>query len=215
MKNRTLIWATCICLAATAPLAHAQAKTKSTAAAEKSKAAAPVPPAMDAKAMQEMMEKAAALGPQHEQLKKMVGEWNCTVKTMMDPSQPPTETKSTAVITSLMDGRYFQEQATGEMMGKPFQGMSITGYDNIMKKYVSTWIDNAGTGIMTSEGTADATGNVITWTGWSSDPMTGKKVKYRMVTRILDDNKHVFEMFGAGPGGKEAKMMEITYDRKM
>ena len=215
MKSRTLLWATCICLAATAALAHAQAKTKPDAAAEKPKAATAAPPAMDAKAMQEMMEKAAALGPQHERLKKLVGEWNCTVKTMMDPSQPPTETKSTAVVTSLMDGRYFQEQDTGEMMGKPFQGMSVTGYDNIMKKYVSTWIDNAGTGIMTSEGVEDGTGNVITWTGWSSDPMTGKKTKYRMVTRILDDNKHVFEMYSAGPNGKEAKMMEITYDRKM
>lgn len=204
MRIRTLLYVACICLAASATVALAQEKAAKAAA-----------PAMDPKAIQDAMMKAAALGPQHEVLKKMVGEWNCTVKNWMDPSQPPTEAKSTSVVTALMDGRYIQEQATGEMMGMPFSGMGISGYDNIMKKYVSTWMDNFGTGIMMSEGTPDASGNVITWTGQSSDPATGKKVKYRMVTRITDENKHSFEMFSASPTGKEAKMMEITYDRKM
>jgi hypothetical protein len=212
MNARTPLLAVCICLALGVSLAHAESSTKSSTVTTKTKTVAP---AMDPKAMEEAMMKAATPGPQHERLKKLVGEWNCTVSMMMDPSQPAQETKSTAVVTSLMDGRYFQEQDTGEMMGKPFLGQGLTGYDNVMKKYVSTWIDNAGTGIMTSEGTPDATGNVITWTGWSSDPMTGKKTKYRMVTTFIDDNKHTFEMFGAGPGGKESKMMTITYDRKM
>jgi hypothetical protein len=67
---------------------------------------------------------------------------------------------------------------------------------------------------MTSEGIADSTGNVITWTGVFSDPMSGKKARYRMVTRFIDDNKHTFEMFSIGPNGKRSKVMEITYDRK-
>lgn len=205
MKTRSLILALCICLAATATVAYAQSK-------EKGK---PGAPPMDSKAMQEMMAKAAALGPQHEGLKRRVGNWNLTVKSWMDPSQPPTEAKSTSVVTALMDGRYIQEVSTGEMMGMPFTGMGITGYDNITKKYVSTWMDNFGTGIMRSEGTADASGAVVNWTGESADPMTGKKQRYRMVDRIVDDNKHVFEMFGPGPTGKEAKMMEITYERQM
>ncbi len=204
MRIRTLIQVACICLAASATVALAQGKS-----------AKPAAPAMDPKAMQDAMMKAAALGPQHEVLKKMVGEWNCTVKNWMDPSQPPTEAKSTSVVTALMDGRYIQEQTTGEMMGMPFSGMGISGYDNIMKKYVSTWMDNFGTGIMMSQGTPDASGNVITWTGSASDPATGKMVKYRMVSRVTDENKRSFEMYSAGPTGKEAKMMEITYERKM
>jgi len=205
MKIRPLLLALCICLAATATVAYAQSKEKGKPAAQ----------ATDPKAMQEMMAKAAALGPQHEGLKKRVGDWNLTVKNWMDPTQAPQEAKSTSVVTALMDGRYIQEVSTGDMMGMPFTGMGITGYDNVTKKYVHTWMDNFGTGIMRSEGTADASGMVINWTGESADPMTGKKSKYRMVDRTIDDNKHVFEMFGAAPGGKEAKMMEITYERKM
>jgi hypothetical protein len=201
----------CICLVAAPLIVHAETKAKP-ATAEKAKAAQP---AMDAKAMEEMMAKAATPGPQHEKLKGLVGEWNVTVKTTMDPSQPATESKGTSVVTALMDGRYFQEQSSGDMGGMPFSGMGITGYDNVLQKYVSSWIDNMGTGIMTSEGTASAAGDVINWTGWASEPMSGKKAKYRMVTRFVDDNKHVFEMYGTMAGGKESKMMEITYERKM
>src|SRR5262249_903613 len=128
-----------------------------------------------------------------------------------------TEAKGTSVVTTLMDGRYSQEVVNSpEMMGMPFSGMGITGYDNIQKKYVSTWIDNMGTGIMTSQGTADASGNGWNWTATFSDPMTGKVSKQRMVTHFIDDNKRTFEMYGTPPGAKkEMKVMEITYDRKM
>jgi uncharacterized protein DUF1579 len=172
------------------------------------------PQAMDPKAMQEMMVQAAATGPQHEILKKLEGEWDLVVRTMMDPSQPPTETKSHSVIRTLMGGRYCQEETSGDFQGMPFTGMGVTGYDNVLKKYVSIWIDNMGTGIMTSQGTIDAAGKVIAWTGESSDPMTGKPSKVRMVTRLTDDDHHTFEMYARGPDGKEMKMMEISYTRK-
>jgi hypothetical protein len=166
-------------------------------------------------AMMEKMAKAATPGAQHQMLAKMAGEWNCTVKFQMDPSQPWQEATSTATITTLMDGRYTQETSSGQMMGMPFNGMGITGYDNVIGKYVSTWIDNMGTGIMTSVGTADASGKVITWAGTMSDPMTGKVSKSRMITTVVDDNRHTFEMYNVPPGAKkEMKTMTIEYVRK-
>lgn len=169
---------------------------------------------MDPKAMMEMMAKAAAPGPEHARFKKMEGKWNQVVKWTMDPSQPAQETKSTAVIKTLMDGRYCQELTSGQMMNMPFNGLGITGYDKIQKKYVSIWIDNMGTGIMKSEGTASADGKTIEWQGESSDPMTGGVSKMRMVTTFIDDDHHSFEMFGVMPDGKEMKMMTIDYSRK-
>jgi len=205
MKTRLLVCAAL--LAATSGLALAEETAKAKGAAAKQP--------MDPKAMEEMMMKLAMPGPNHERLKKLVGEWNLTVKWTPDPSQPMSETKSTSTVTSLMDGRYFQELSEGDMGGQPFRGMGVTGYDNILKKYVSTWIDNMGTGIMTSQGTADASGNVLNWMGESSDPMTGKTAKYRMVTRFADDDHHTFEMYSKTPDGKEFKSMVISYERKM
>ena len=179
--------------------------------------AADAPPKMTAEqqALMEKMTKAAMPGPQHEMLKKMAGEWNAKVTMQMDPSQPPEVNQSTSTLTMLMDGRYCQEVTSGNMMGQPFSGMGLTGYDNVLGKYISTWVDNMGTGIMTSVGTADASGKVITWIGTMSDPVTGKQTKERMVTTITDDDHHTFEMYGTPPGGKkEMKMLTIEYSRK-
>src|SRR5258708_540557 len=117
---------------------------------------APKGGAADQKAMMEKMMKAATPGPQHEMLKKMAGEWNAKVTSQMDPSQPPQVENSTSTLTMLMDGRYCQEVTSGQMMGQPFSGMGLTGYDNVLGRYVSTLVHNMGTGIMTSTGTADA-----------------------------------------------------------
>ena len=172
-------------------------------------------PPPEQQAMMEKMTKAATPGAQHAMLAKMAGEWTATVKYQMDPSQPWQEATGTSVVTAIMEGRYIQEANTSVMMGMPFSGMGITGYDNVIGKYVSTWIDNMGTGIMTSTGTADATGKTISWNGVMSDPMTGKPSKARMVTTVMDDNHHTFEMFTVPPGAKkEMKTMTIDYVRK-
>ena len=179
--------------------------------------AADAPPQMSAeqKAMMEKMVKAATPGAPHAALAKMAGEWSCTVKYQMDPSQPWQESQSTAIVTALMDGRYIQEVDSGQMNGMPFNGMGVTGFDNVSGKYVSTWIDNMGTGIMTSLGTADEGGKVIRWNATMNDPVTGKPSKSRMVTTLIDDNHHTFEMFGTPPGAKkEMKVMTIDYVRK-
>lgn len=220
MRSRALLCAALLVLAAgfaraedpsTAPApakpagTHAKAKHAATAAK----------PAMDPKAMEEMMAKMAAPGPNHERFKKMEGNWDAVVKWYMDPTQPPQESAATSVFRTIMDGRYLQEEVTGTMMGKPFSGMGLTGYDNILKKYVGAWIDNVGTGIMASTGLPDAGGNTIHWTGQSSDPMTGKMVRFRMEMKITDENHMAYGMYTKAPSGKEAKVMTIDYTRKM
>ena len=179
--------------------------------------AADAPPQMspEQKAMMDKMTKAATPGAQHAMLTKMAGKWTCRVRYQMDPSQPWQESQSTATVTTLMDGRYIQEVDAGQMGGMPFSGMGLYGYDNVSGKYVSTWIDNMGTGIETSVGTPDVSGKVITWVATMNDPVSGKTKSSRMVTTVIDDNHHTLEMFGVPPGGaKEAKMMTIDYVRK-
>jgi hypothetical protein len=113
----------------------------------------------------------------------------------------------------LLGGRFLQQEFTGEMMGSPFTGIGFTGYDNHTKRYVSTWMDSMGTAIHFFEGTASADGKTITQEGRSDDPVRGP-LTWRSVTRIVDENMLVFEMFIADKKGKEEKMVEITYTRK-
>lgn len=99
------------------------------------------------------------------------------------------------------------------MMGQPYSGVGISAYDNLRKRYVSTWIDTMGTGIFMMEGTASADGKTITLKGQHAEP-GGGHMTHRAVWKIVDSNTQTFDMYGAHRGGKEMKMMEITYTRK-
>ena len=159
--------------------------------------------------------KLAAPGEHHAQLKALAGSWKTVVKSWEGPGEPKVS-EGTCESTLMMDGRYLKEEYTGDFGGMPFQGIGITGYDNIKKKYVSSWVDNFGTGIMESEGTIDPAKKVITYHSKMPDPMnpmSGKMVPVKMTTRIVDDGSHIFTMYG-NREGKEVRQMEITYTRK-
>ena len=49
----------------------------------------------------------------------------------------------------ILGGRYLEQRYEGTMMGQPFSGIGVTGFDNYKKKFVSTWVDSMGTAIMT------------------------------------------------------------------
>ena len=111
----------------------------------------------------------------------------------------------------IMGGRYLVENFEGTSMGMPFQGMGLTGYDNIDKKYKSVWVDNFGTGIMMMEGDANDMGG-LTMYGKMNDPMGGV-MHMKGVTSQHDKNTVNFEMFTKTPDGGWDKMMEIIYNR--
>lgn len=152
-------------------------------------------------------------GKYHEMMAKSVGEWKTVTKWWMDPSAEPMVSEGTAVNEMIMGGRYLKSTHSGTMMGQPFEGIMIEGYDNTKKEFVSTWIDNMGTGIMFSTGKYDESSQSITFEGSMVDPMTGGDVKYKETVKIIDQNKHMMEMYDVSKG-TEIKMMEIEFTRK-
>ena len=166
----------------------------------------------DPQAMMAAYEKAAEPAPEHKHLLKMVGKWNLSMKSWMDPKAPPMESTGTAESKALLGDRFVQTTVTSNMMGKPFNGLGISGFDKAKKKFVGTWMDSMGTGIMRSEGTADAEGKTMTTQMVGTDPVTGKEMKMKLVGKWESDDKMVEEFFER-KGGKEVKTMEITYTR--
>ena len=173
----------------------------------------PAAPPMDA-AMQEAMMKAMTPGEPHKHLAKMAGDWTYTSKMWMAPGQPPMESGGTMHAETILGGRYLQATWKGDMMGMPFEGRATEGYDNLAKKYVSTWVDNMSTGIMYSTGTCDADHRKCESKGTMIDPMTGKDSYMRSVINWTDDNNFVMQMYGPDPSGKEFQWMEMTVKRK-
>jgi hypothetical protein len=168
----------------------------------------------DAKAMEDAMMKAAAPGPNHQRLSRLVGDWTCTTKMWMAPGQPPMESGCTMHAESILGGRYVQSVYKGSFAGMPFEGHGTDGYDNVTKRYVSSWVDNMGTGIMNGTGTCDDAGKVCTMMAEMADPMSGQMVKQKMVTTYTD-GAFKMEMFMIPPGaGGEMKTMELTATKK-
>ncbi|MCW3094155.1 MAG: hypothetical protein JWP81_5224 [Ferruginibacter sp.] len=152
-------------------------------------------------------------GEVHKMMAQANGEWNEEITMWMDPSQPPTKSTATSKNEMIMGGRYQVAKTTGMMMGMPFEGMSIMGYDNAKKVFTSTWIDNFGTGTITMEGTWDEPTKSITLTGKALDPMTGKEGTMKQVIKFIDNDTQQFEMY-ENKNGTEKKTMEIKSTRK-
>jgi hypothetical protein len=177
--------------------------------------------------MAEMMKRCLAVGSpgdHHKPLDHFVGAWELSLKSWMGgPDSPATECKGTSDVKWILDGRFIEENVKsemsmpdekGEMKKMNFVGRGVTGYDNFKGKYVSTWVDNMGTQVMLSKGLADPAGKVFTFYAEVDDPMEGKQEQMlKTVIRIIDKNKHVFEMYNLS-AGDNFKVMEITYTRK-
>jgi hypothetical protein len=130
------------------------------------------------------------------------------------------ESTGTRSTKSVMDGRYIISEHTGKMsmpgpdgkmMDSEFKGIGTEGYDNAKKKYVASWIDNMGTGIMAMEGTYDPATKTLTYIG-EEEPMPGMKTKMRQTVKTIDKDHHLMEFFEFH-GDAEVKVMEISYER--
>jgi hypothetical protein len=165
------------------------------------------------KAMMDAWQKFATPSEGHKALEGIVGTFNTNVTFWMAPGAPPQTSTGVSVNRWVLGGRYVEERASGKFMGRPFRGIGYSGYDNAKKEYFGTWIDNMGTGVMTSVGNTTDEGKTWTFKTNTTDPMTGKDMPGEVRMTVTDKNHHTMEMYGPGPDGKQYKMMEIVYSR--
>ncbi len=168
---------------------------------------------MDEAKMQEMM-KMGAPNENHQKLEPIVGTWTSSSKWWMSAEAPAEESQGTSVNSWIMNGRFLKQEFKGEAMGKPFEGMNITGYDNLKGEYSSLWIDSMSTGMMTSSGHFNPEGTVYEESGSFACPMTGEKDRwFRSAMKLIDSGHYTYEMFMKDSDGKEFRGMEIIYER--
>lgn len=157
---------------------------------------------------------AAAPGPQHAAMAAIEGSYRAEIKTWMDPTVDPVISTGKTEFKMILGGRYLVQHYAGSMMGQEFEGMGITAYDNLENQYVSTWVDNMGTGIMVTKGNYDESGKVLTTMGEVIDPATGAPLTVKSVSTTISEDEHLFEMYMV-VGGQEVKTLEATYTRTM
>lgn len=147
-------------------------------------------------------------GKMHEFLAKNAGEWKTVLKLWMQPGGEPLIAEGTSVAEMILGGRYLQSKHTSTVMNMAMQGLGLDAFDNGKKVFTSVWIDNFGTGVMVLEGTCNDDMTLLTLTGKSFEPASGKEIKVRETLKIVNDGHHIMEMYMES-GDKEFKSMEV------
>jgi len=174
--------------------------------------ATPTPEEMAA--MQAEWAKLAAPGEHHKHLDYFVGKWRTKTKMWMGgPGSQAVESDGTSEVEWVLGGRYLLDRHQGSLMGQPYEGMGLTGYDNYRNMYTGSWLSNMSTNMLIMTGTRHPQTGVFTYYGEMDEPgikVIGRTVKY--VTRIIDRNQYVFEIIDLH-AGDDYKVIEITYTR--
>jgi hypothetical protein len=151
----------------------------------------------------------------HNKLEPFTGSWNTETRVYLQgPDKPPMVTKGTAELRWSLGKRFLKQEASGEMFGKPFQGIGFTGYSVVHKRYEMFWIDNSTTEMSMGAGTYDKSGKVLSFYGTIDDPANGQYGKNVLYTLTMTGNdKFIFGM--ADPSeNPPVKFAEIIYTRK-
>ncbi len=151
-------------------------------------------------------------GKMQNMLAKNAGRWQTKFKLWTAPGANPIVAEGNMIAETLLDGRYLQSKHSANVNGMPMMGIGLDAYDNGRKIFVSTWIDNLSTGIMTLEGSFDEGTRTFTYTGKSYDPAAGKEVPVKEILRYIDDDHQIMEMFMI-QGNNEIKTMEVEMTR--
>ena len=134
--------------------------------------------AMDEQAMMQQWQAAMTPSVGHARLMSMVGTWRAKTTFTMAPGAPDQVSDGTSVHRLVLGGRFLEQVYKGMNMGMPFEGIGFTGYDNVQKRYVGSWMDTFSTGIMTSVGTGKPDDEKIEFVCEAIEP-SGKKRSLR------------------------------------
>jgi hypothetical protein len=152
-------------------------------------------------------------GEHHKELERFVGRWNTETRITMVGHDAPAE-KGTAEFSWLMPGRWLKGETTGTVMGMPFDGFSITGYDNFKQSYVTTMVGNFDTAMIRAEGDMDPSGKALLLYGTLDEYLTGEHDKMvKTVWRFPSADKLVQEVHDLPIGEENTKVFEVVYTR--
>ena len=147
-------------------------------------------------------------GEHHEVLQRMVGEWTYTTTSPMGEAS-----EGTMHAKSIFDGRYVMHHWNGSFMGQEFEGHGVDGYDTMLGKYTSGWIDNFSTGVMTSKGecTNDDCSEMVSWSK-SAGP-DGKMHKSKTHTTWNGNDSFTMKMYMVPEEGDAIEQMTLVANR--
>ncbi len=174
------------------------------------------PPAGMTQAEMDAYAAAAATGEMHSWLAKGAGTWKGPSRNWPAPNAEPMSSEATMTSRMELGGRFLMNDMRTEwpQIGT-FEGRATLGYDVAQRMFVSSWVDNMGTGMMTGNGQLSDDRKTLTLSHTYFDPAKKRNVTLReVIVRESDDRMWVRIWSPGKEPGTEFLMMETTYLRQ-
>lgn len=138
-----------------------------------------------------------------------IGTWDADFSMEM-PGAPAMTAGCKETVVPICGGQWTWSNFTGEVMGAPFEGHALTGYDSKADKVVSIWLDSMNGAFMRTDGTYDAAKQTFALRGTCYDEQ-GKRSPVASTAIAAGKDARRFRMvFGEGEG---QSVMTIAYRR--
>lgn len=173
------------------------------------------PAAEEARRMQERTAAATALTEHHKALAYFLGDWDVEIAIVM-PGAPPQKSNARARCEWLIENRWLGEKLEGTLFGAPYQSFLLRGYDTYAKNHVAATVQSMDNSLIVIRGVVvDPKGDVTAMYGTLDEYTTdelGKPLK--AITRKLDADRYVVEVWDLGIGPAGAQVLEYRYTRR-
>jgi hypothetical protein len=152
-------------------------------------------------------------------LGQLAGDWYYKAAVWAVPGAEPRWAMGKVTNQMVMDNRFLSSadfgslSIGGQLLMIKTQG--FLGYDNVKKSFTSVWFDTVTTGMATGTGTYDKKDNAIKETGQFTNPLTGREERFRSELQFTDADDYKRTIFVVGKSGKETKLMEFDYSKRI
>ena len=162
---------------------------------------------------QEQMEMGTKPAPEHEWLKKLVGDWKVESEMTMPDGSKATGKGTESV--QILGGLWAIGEGLGTMPdGSKMEYRTGLGYDVSFKEYRGFWLASMSSHLWKYTGSLSADGKVMTLNCIGPDMVVdGKTANYRDVITIIDADHRTLTSFGEQENGEWAQFMKASYVR--
>jgi acyl-coenzyme A thioesterase PaaI-like protein len=171
----------------------------------------------DEAAMQKVMELGMP-GEAHKVLDRLTGEWTYTMTHKMSADAPKIASEGISKNEWILGGRFIQQNvsSTFDMNGQTinYEGVGTAGHDNVKGHFITTWMDNMGTGMMAASAEYDEATATLKEKGTYSCSMRGGEVTFTAELKFVDDDHFTYAMYETDENGKTFQMMDMKYTRQ-